>query len=397
MEYNTGDFRKEINENGILFDIGSLYQYLERLSDIRKPRGLRYRLATILVLIILAKLGGEDHPTGIAEWAKHREKQLVQVLKLPYPKVPHHSTYRRILGEVIDSEEFEQLAGAFLASQSQSGHSVVIAIDGKTLRGTIPAGETHGVHLLAAYLPEEGLVLMQVEVDSKENEIRAAPRLLACLDLRGKVVMGDALHTQREVSAQILAAGGDYLWIVKENQPRLREDLEKLFAPEITRPGLGKVGNDLQTASSTNNRHGRMEKRRITTSSLLNDYCDWPGLAQVFKLERHRERLVTGEVSEEIIYGITSLAKDKSSPRQLLTLVRSYWGIENGLHYRRDVTFKEDRTHMKVSNAAHALAIINNLVIGLLMKSGERNLASARRKYCAKPQEALALILGTNP
>lgn len=397
MEYNTQDLRWEINEQGILFDIGSLYHYLERLTDHRKPRGLRYRLVTILVLIFLAKLAGEDCPTGIAEWAKNREAPLVAMLRLPYPKVPHHSTYRRILAEVIDVEEFEALAGQFLQQQAEAGLSVVIAMDGKTLRGTIPSGETQGVHLLAAYLPEEGLVLMQVEVDGKENEITAAPRLLECLDLRGKVVIGDAMHTQRELSAQILAAGGDYLWIVKDNQPRLREDIEKLFAPEVTRPGLGKVGNDFQSASTVNSRHGRLEKRTITTSSLLNDYSDWPGLGQVFKLQRRRELRATGEVTQEVVYGITSLSAKQAHPKRTLKLVRTYWGIENGLHYRRDATLNEDRTRMKQANAAHALAIINNLVIGLLLKNGESNVASARRKYCARPQAALELILGMNP
>src|SRR5262249_12931075 len=151
-----------------------------------------------------------------------------------------------------------------------------LAIDGKTLRGTIAAGVTHGVHLLAAYLPAEGLVLMQLLVERKENEIAAAPRLLETLDLRGKIVMGDALHTQRELSVQILDAGGQYIWYARDTQAKLHQDIAQLFVPEVTGKGSRPIPTDFRTATQTDCGHGRIETRRLTTSSLLRDYLDWP-------------------------------------------------------------------------------------------------------------------------
>jgi hypothetical protein len=199
------------SEEGFIFEIHSLYAFLERVTDPRKPKGLRYPLATLLLLILLAKMGGQDHPTGISEWVKLREEGLVRLLKLPRKCVPHHCTYRRTL-QILEPEVFEQVVGEYQRSRPLGEREMVISIDGKTLRGTIVGGETRGVHLLAAYLPGAGLVLMQVEVESKENEIVAAPKLLQSIDLNGAIVIGDAMHTQRKISVQIVAAGGDYIW-----------------------------------------------------------------------------------------------------------------------------------------------------------------------------------------
>ncbi len=225
-------------KEGVIFDLGSLYSWFTKLSDKRKRKGIRYSLANILVLITIAKLSGEDKPSGIAEWVQNRAELLVEALRLEYPKMPHHSTYRRILSDCIEANEMEKLVSEYLTSQAGVGRSMVMVIDGKTVRGTIAKEGERGTHLLAAYLPEEGIVLAQVAVDGKENEITAAPRVLKSLDLRQKVVAGDAMHTQRALSIQIVSAGGDYVWIVKDNQQRLRWDLEKLFEAKEPIPGL---------------------------------------------------------------------------------------------------------------------------------------------------------------
>ena len=141
---------------------------------------------TVLCLVILAKLGGEDFLRGIAQWIKERKEPLAGVLGLAKAQSPHYTTLGRILGHAIDLAQFEQVVRAFFTSLPGAGHTVLIALDGKTLRGTILAGQTQGVHRLAAYFPGEGLVFAQVEVGQKENEIPAAPRMLEVLDLRGK-------------------------------------------------------------------------------------------------------------------------------------------------------------------------------------------------------------------
>ncbi len=173
---------------GGVLDVQGLYAHLQTVTDTRQRRGLRYELALVLTLMVLAKLSGEDTPSGIAEWAKHRVRQLARAFELQRVCMPHHSTYRRILAEVVAVDELEQVAGSFLSWQAEPGRSVVISIDGKTVRGTLDGGATQGTHLLAAYLPEEGLVLLKMEVGVKENEIPVAQRVLQRLDLRGKVV-----------------------------------------------------------------------------------------------------------------------------------------------------------------------------------------------------------------
>lgn len=378
--------------SGFVFELGSLYNHFSKIKDTRKPKGLRYSLATILTLMVLAKLCGQDRPSGIAEWAQNRAEILAQALQLKRDRMPHHSTYRRILEDVISIHELEAMASQFLKSRPKAGRSAVVVIDGKTLRGTIPSATERGVHLLAAYLPAEKLVLAQVEVEGKENEIAAAPRLLAGLDLARKIVVADAMHTQRQISMQIFLAGGDYVWLVKENQPRLRWDLEKMFEPQKPIPGLGNPPDDFRTALKIGKGHGRLEERRITVSSLLKDYVDWPYLEQVFKLDRRFLYLKTGEIKEETVYGITSLPKEKANPEKLLEIVRSEWGIENGLHYCRDVTFQEDHIRSTRGKAGHAMAVLNNLIIGLLAFKGFDNFARARRWFDAHPQQALDLI-----
>jgi len=395
MKYTTVSIQIEmpLSNDGYVFDVGSLYEHLLKLTDKRKARGKRYSVALVLTLVVLAKLCGEDQPYGIAEWVRERAEALCTLLNLRYRRLPSHNTYRRVLREAIDVDEMQAVLRQFLTQQPGAGQSVLLALDGKTLRGSIPAGEEEAVHLLAAYLPEEGVVLAQVSVGRKENEISVAPRVLAALDLRGKIVRGDALHTQRNLSKQIVEAGGEYVWIVKENQPQLHQDIEQLFQPEVCEPGFSPCHKDFQTAHSVDRAHGRLEVRTLTSSSLLREYANWPYLEQVFHLERRVTSLKTGVVRQETVYGVTSLRTDEAGPKRLLALVRGYWAIENGLHYRRDRTLREDATRMTSPTLAQAMAILNNLVIALVFQHKWRNLPQARRYYNAHLQHTLSLVL----
>jgi predicted transposase YbfD/YdcC len=385
MKCNTGEEQ--------VFDVGSLYAKFCQLSDKRKPKGLRYELATILLVMALAKICGEDSPSGIAEWAKHRTELLCEALKLERKTMPHHSTYRRISADVICVEELEQMLSEMWSDKRFFGRQVLLAMDGKVLRGTLDE-EQKGVYLLAAYLPAEGVVLMEMEVSGKGSEIPTAPKLLKSIDLREKVVMGDALHTQRNVSIQIVEAGGDYIWLAKGNQPQIEEDIRLWFEPDPTpMPGQSYIPKDFETTQTVSKGHGRLEERTLIVSSQLQDFLDWPYLKQVFKLERRFTFLKTGRVQTQVVYGLTSLSRDNMAPSQLLTLIRSYWGIENGLHYRRDVTLHEDQTRMTKPQTGRVMACLNNLVLGLLIgKHKFRYLPSARRYFAAFPSQALALL-----
>ncbi len=393
MEYTTPTFDVNLDPEGFVIDLDSLYAALTRLQDRRHARGVRYALVTVLIYIVLAKLAGEDRVSGIAEWVRYREQPLTEALHLRHVRSPCVNTYRTILGQVIEIEEFERVVREFFTAQPNAGQSLVIAVDGKALRGTISAGPTQARHLLAAYLPAEGWVLCQVEVTGQENEIAAVPRVLKSLDLRGKVVTGDAIFAQRELSLQIVQAKGDYVWTVKENQAEVRQAIECLFQPEHTVKGFSPATQDFRRARTTEKGHGREEQRTLTVSTELKGYLDWPGAEQVFKLERRFKRIKDGHVTQETVYGITSLTAQAAGAGRLLELVRSHWGIENGLHYRRDETLREDACHLKGGQAPRAMAILNNLIVGLILRLGYSNLAAARRYFDAHPLAAQRLVL----
>lgn len=397
MEYSTDKENEKENENGLRYDVESLYAFFQRVFDARSRRGVRYSLATLLVIIFLAKMSGEDRPTGIADWGKARSELIVKSLHLSYYRMPHANTIRWVLREVIDPLQFQQLSNEYLQLHSQA-ETEQIALDGKTMRGTIPYGEMRGEHLISGYSVENGTVLTQKEVDCKENEIVAAPEALAEVDLRDIVVSGDAMQTQRGLSQQIIEAGGDYLFPVKDNQPKMRQAIEQLFAPEKPKPGFGQIQNDFMTDRTVNNGHGRIEVRTLTTSSMLNDYLDWPGLAQVYRLERKTKTIRAGQVvhqSCEVEYGITSLTSQKATPARILRLRRNHWGVEAGLHYRRDVTLHEDATRMTDHHAAHNLAIINNLTVSIASLAGYDNLAQSKRFWAADLVSTLSLLVST--
>lgn len=393
MDYSIAAAGLPQDVDGLVFDVHSLYAHLLQVADRRKRRGCRYALALILLLIVLAKMGGEDKPNGIAEWARARAALFVKALGLSRPELPCANTYRHTLGQLIAAEELDAHVQRFLAQLPGPGRGDQIALDGKTLRGTIPTGASQGLHLLAAYGPAHSLVLKQVAVDGKENEISAAPRVLEALDLPGKIISGDAMFAQRGLSQQVVAAGGDYVWTVKDNQPQLRGDIEELFTPTVPlSKGFNTGPTDFRRAQTINLGHGRIEKRTLTASSQLHGLNDWPGLAQVFRVERHTELVAPGKTRGEVVYGVTSLPAENAPAGRLLHLVRQHWGIENGLHYRRDVTFHEDAGRTQNWNLAQALATIHNLVLALLVHAGHPNLAQARRHYAAHPDEALRLL-----
>lgn len=399
MDYTNLAAHEEVDANGLIYDIGSLYAYFEKVVDTRQAKGKRYALATLLVLLLLAKLGGEDQPSGIAEWVSHRDEELRAMKILNRKQTPSHMTYRRVLQSTITASEFDALVSDYQRSCYVDGKEVAFSLDGKTVRGTIPSGELRGIHLLSVFVPDQGLVLAQAAVEGKENEIVVAPTILKQVSLQGIVVLADAMHTQRALSSQIVEAGGDYVWIVKDNQPRTRWAIEKLFVHEACNLRMGaNLSRDFQVDQQVDKGHGRITSRKLFSSTLLNDYLDWPHIAQVFRIERTVFYPKHKGKTREIVYGITSLSPQEASPAKLLTLVRQHWQIESGLHYRRDVTLHEDATRLTIGQSGHNMAIINNIVVSLCLHNGLCNLAKARRRFNAKPQEALRLILSApNP
>ena len=392
MHFSTGHIKQEYGATGVLYDVGSVYEGLSQLTDVRKARGKLYRLETVLMIIVMAKLCGNDKPVEIADWGKHHREELVKLLQLERSKMPHHNTYRRIMAYTVYTEEIERLVGEY----NQGGeHGQVYALDGKAVRGMRKKGEAGNEYLLSVYDVAQGKVLSQVKVGRKENEITKAPKAIKQAEISQKVVTGDALHTQRGLATQIIERQADYLFPVKENQFRLYKNIQALFAPEYPKPGFGKIQTDFLTSQKVNKGHGRIEKRTITTSEMLNPYVAWPGLAQVYRLERQfhwRRNGVCYHTSCEVEFGITSLTRAKATPMRLLEIRRAHWGIETGLHYRRDVTMKEDATRMTVGNTGMVMACINNLVLALIRQAEFQNAAQARRYFAAHIPQAFSLL-----
>lgn len=374
-----------------LINIGRLWHLLSQITDKRDARGKRYPLPYILLLIILAKLAGEHKPTGIADWIKARKADIVKAFNQERKTVPALNTIRRTLDSAMSLEELERFLLDYIRQEHGGGQTVLVTIDGKTMRGTIHKDNKKGLHLLAAYLPEEGLTLLQLKVEQlKENEHVVAVDLLAELDLKGRVVCADAMFTQRKLSVQILAQGGDYIWYAKGNQPKLSEDVEMFFQTPQSSPGWHKEPLPQDVYQQVEKAHGRLEKRTLTLISDEEAFLNWPGARQVFKLERQVTNCATGETRTTLFFGVTSLPPERASAQQLFAWTRLQWGIENGLHYRRDKTMAEDATRLTSTSMAQAIATLNNFVIGLVKKLGFQNLAAAQRLLQARITSHLA-------
>jgi len=196
----------------------------------------------------------------------------------------------------------------------------------------------------------------------------------------------DALNTQRKTAKTITQGGGDYIMIVKENQPKLLDDVKRVFD--------GPCSHLLEKSSveTLDLGHGRIEERHLIVSDELSDYSDWPGLEQVFQLTRRTTIKKTGKVREETVYGVTSLTPEQAGPARLLGFVRCHWHIENRSYWVRDVTFDEDRSQVRCGNIPQVMAALRNTAIGLMRYLGYTNIAAACRYFAAQPWSALEAI-----
>jgi predicted transposase YbfD/YdcC len=260
-----------------------------------------------------------------------------------------------------------------------------IAIDGKTLRGSHKQGAPAS-HLLSALSHRLGLTLAQAAVDDKTNEIAIIPEVLADLVLRGRVVTLDAMHTQKETAKTIIGCQADYIMLVKGNQPSLLEDIQLICQHKEA------FADRFSLSETIDLGHGRLEHRCLISNSELSGYTDWPGLQQVFELQRHVTFPKSGHQFEETVYGVTSLKADQASPSRLLEYIRQHWHIENQSHWVRDVTFDEDRSQVRCGSIPQVMAALRNTVIGLMRYCGESNIAAACRRLAAQPCEALKMI-----
>jgi predicted transposase YbfD/YdcC len=362
---------------------------LADFPDFRDPRGVRHPLRAVLLRSCVAMLCGARGESAIAEWAANYGEAWRAPLGFTRPDGPSQSTVQRIF-KGIDCDLLEarlaRWATAVLACAPIPTAAPVpfeaMAIDGKTLRGSAKGGATDA-HLLSAFSQRLGVVLGQVAVPDKSNEITAIDDLLARLTLTGWVVTTDALLTQADIARTICAAGGDYLMEVKENQPTLLEDLATLFADPATA---------CAQAEEARMHGGRIERRVLRASTELADYVDWPGFAQALCVERRVTCKATGETHADVAYAITSLSPDDATPAQVLCVWREHWHIENKLHWIRDVTFDEDRSTVRAGRIPQVLATLRSTAISVARLHGATNIAAACRRYAARPALALTAL-----
>jgi len=362
---------------------------LADFPDFRDPRGVRHPLLAVLLLSCVAMLCGARGESAIAEWAKNYGATWRALLGFTRPDGPSQSTVQRIfkgLDCALLESRLGQWATQVIATCPAPFDAPVpfeaMAIDGKTLRGSAKCG-AEDAHLLSAFSQRLGVVLGQVAVPDKSNEITAIDDLLARLVLTGWVVTTDALFTQQEIARTICDAGGDYLMAVKGNQPTLHADLTLLFAD---------ADAVCQCAEETRLHSGRIERRILRTSTELTGCIDWPGLAQALCMERRVTEKATGETHTDVAYAITSLASTAATPAQLLVLWREHWHIENKLHWIRDVTFDEDRSTVRAGRIPQVMATLRSTAISVARLHGATNIAAACRRYAAQPALALAAV-----
>src|SRR5215471_14321878 len=360
-----------------------LIEVLAEIPDFRQQRGKRHALSAMLALACCAMLCGYRSYSAMAEWGRHYGARLAHALGFTHTTpcaATLHTIFRR-----LDCEVFEAKLGAWteevVASPpaSPEARAIAIGLDGKTLRGSKKQG-VPGVHLLSALAHHVGLTLAQQAVAAKTNEITAVETVLGQLVLQGRIVTMDALLTQQHVAQTIVDAEGDYMMIVKESQPQLRADIALIFAQPPW-------GDSQKTASTVDIGHGRIEQRTLTTSEALVGYSPWPGVGQVFQLERQVTIKKTGTERTEVVYGITSLGAEQASPARLLELVRGQWHIENKSHWVRDVTCDEDRSQVRCGHIPQVMPALRNTAIGLLRWAGYANIAAACRQFAAQPAQ----------
>lgn len=371
-------------------EIPPLIDIFTEISDWRKARGKRYALHSLLVLLVLGLLCGKRGARSIARWSKGLAARQRKRLGFKDGWSPSPATLCRVLWQV-NTEEMSAAVEAWVGQAHEqlveAGLTQGIAIDGKTIRRAASLG-ARDVHLLGAVCHQLKLVLAQLPVADKTNEITTVAPLLERILLQGMVITVDALLTQRDIARAIQQRGGAYIMFVKGNHPKMQWALHRLFAA----PRRATVPPP-RMAKTINKGHGRLEVRELASSTALNDYLSWPGLAQVFRLTRCVTHLKSGKRMLNTVYGLTSLSPADAAPQQLLTSIRHHWeAIENGVHWVRDVVLGEDDSKIHKGTAPQTMATLRNLSIDLARLSGFDSVTAAIDAFSANPARALSLV-----
>ena len=382
-----------------------LLDMLAAVPDPRKEKGKRHPLKAILALAIIAILSGYHSYAAIAEYGR-TYKMLRKSLGFRHKKTPCAATLYNLFRRLdIDALEAVLTQWVSVALEDfgwgHQGDLTGVAIDGKTLRGSKKQGAKF-THLMSVVSHELGITLTQKPMSEKTHEVPVSREILKAFDVSGKVVTTDALLTQRSFCESVLELGGDYVLPVKANHKQVYEDIERLFrqpaettfqtAYNTLKAEHQDWGETLDTLEDVDEAHGRIETRRLTASTALNEYIDWPGVHQVFEYTYTRKHLRNGEVSCQTHYGITSLEPKRATAADLLRIKRGHWAIENKSHWLRDVILGEDGSQVRCGAIPAVMAALRNTALSILRLAGYEAIATTLRYFAAYPKQALALL-----
>jgi predicted transposase YbfD/YdcC len=354
------------------------------MSDPRIDRTKRHKLIDILTIAICAVICGADSWVAIELYGCTKYEWLKTFLELANG-IPSHDTFARVFAQ-LNPQQFQECFLNWIKSIQIRMDSEIVAIDGKTLCGSHDkSSDKSAIQMVSAWATTNKLVLGQVKVDEKSNEITAIPKLIKVLELSGCIVTIDAIGCQKEIVKLISQKNADYVITLKKNQGNLYDEVEQLFKAEI-----GKGFQDFQhsTYKTEENGHGRHEIRHYAMLSGIQSRLDpdsvWSNFKSIGMVESVRQ--VDGKTTVETRYFISSL---EDNAKKFAHCVRSHWGIENSLHWVLDVALKEDDCRIRKNNAPENFAILRQIAVNLLgkekrVKRGIKNkqfLAAMDNKY----------------
>ncbi|MCA1838435.1 MAG: ISAs1 family transposase [Actinobacteria bacterium] len=367
----------------------ALIDHLAGLEDPRIERQKRHKLGDILVIAVCAVLCGAESFPAIEDFGQVRYAWLKQFLELPNG-IPSHDTFNRVF-RVLDPVQFQACFLNWMQAVADETQGEVVAIDGKTLRRSFDKSSAkRAIHMVSAWATENGVVLGQCKVDDKSNEITAIPELLELLALKGCIVTIDAMGCQRAIAQQIVEDQADYVLALKENQPTLHQAVEQFL---VTGPEADAHRTQCEYYDQHEHGHGRTESRCYWITDDLPELGGgqpWPGLRSIGMVEA--TRTLAGQTTIEQRFYLTSLAAEA---QVFARAVRNHWGIENGLHWTLDVTFREDQSRLRKGHGPENFAVLRHIALNLLRQEPSQKSLPRKRLACAlDPDYLLKVLLG---
>lgn len=372
---------------------GTFLTHFKKLEDPRlsSHRNLRHNLEDILIISILATICGADNWAEMERFGLAKQEWLESFLELP-EGIPSHDTFSRVFA-LLEPACFETCFNEWIASLDIDLKNEIIALDGKTVRGSgNKRNHVRPLHLVSAWATKSRMMLAQVKTEEKSNEITAIPKLLEMMEIEGATITIDAMGCQTNIAKQIISQGADYVLSLKENQPTLHQDVRAIFLR--AEEGEKKYKNmlHLRRVEKIHN-HGRIETRCYTLISSRDPLLfelRWPGLRGIGKVEV--VRTTNNQVERSTRYFVTSLDYEKID--LFKDAVRKHWHIEIDLHWSLDVAFREDFNQSHIGHSAHNLALIRRIALNLLKKeSSHKNGIACRRKTAGWDHAYLLKVL----